>query len=105
MTAIAPATDCGWAPTSSSGWVQSTGPRLTETLDALDLTEDKGLSVVSDAGRLAAVPVTRDPDGQWRRALPGDGVADALLACWQRRRGRDAGPIHRAFVDPRTAAG
>jgi maltokinase len=52
---------------------------LTETLDTLEFTEDKGLSVVSDAGRLAAVPVTRDPAGQWRRALPGDGVADALL--------------------------
>ena len=53
---------------------------MTETLDTLEFTEDKGLSVVSDAGRLAAVPVTRDPTGQWRRALPGDGVADALLA-------------------------
>jgi maltokinase len=52
---------------------------LTETLDTLEFTEDKGLSVVSDADGLAAVPITRDEDGQWRRAVPGDGVAEALV--------------------------
>jgi len=52
---------------------------LTDPIDALELTEDKRLSVISTAGGLAAVPMLRGPDGQWRRAHPGDGVAEALL--------------------------
>jgi maltokinase len=52
---------------------------LTDTLDTLELTEDKRLSVISAAGGLAAVPMLRDADGHWRRAGPGDGVAEALL--------------------------
>jgi maltokinase len=51
---------------------------LTESVDDLYLTEDKRLSVVSGAEGLAAIPMTRD-DGAWRRAQPGDGVAEALL--------------------------
>jgi maltokinase len=52
---------------------------LTETIDALEFAEDKRLSVVSTAGGLAAVPMLRGSDGQWCRAQPGDGVAEALL--------------------------
>jgi maltokinase len=52
---------------------------LTDTVDKLELTEDKRLSVISTSGGLAAVPMLRDPDGHWRRAQPGDGVAEALL--------------------------
>jgi maltokinase len=48
-------------------------------LDALELAEGKRLSVVADADGMAALPMTRDPSG-WRRAQPGDGVAEALLA-------------------------
>jgi maltokinase len=53
---------------------------LTETIDTLELTEDKRLSVISTAGGLAAFPMLRGPDGHWHRAHPGDGVADALVA-------------------------
>ncbi|MDT5402479.1 MAG: maltokinase [Mycobacterium sp.] len=49
-------------------------------LDALELAEGKRLSVVADADGLAALPMIRDPVGHWRRAEPGDGVAEALLA-------------------------
>jgi len=52
---------------------------LTDTIDALELTEDKRLSVISTAAGLTAVPMLRDTDGVWRRAQPGDGVAEALL--------------------------
>lgn len=52
---------------------------MTEPLDALDLTDDKRLAIVTIADGLAAVPEARDADGRWRRAQPGDGVADALL--------------------------
>jgi maltokinase len=52
---------------------------LTDTIDTLELTEDKRLSVISTAGGLSAVPMLRDPHGHWRRAHPGDGVAEALL--------------------------
>ncbi|MGH3638196.1 MAG: glucosamine kinase [Mycobacterium sp.] len=48
-------------------------------VDTLDLAEDKRLSVISGADGLAAVPMTRDGDGSWRRAQPGDAVAQALL--------------------------
>jgi maltokinase len=66
-------------PTSSNGWVSSTGVRLTEPLDALDLTDRLRLAVVPDGDGLAAVPEVRDEDGRWRRAHPGDGAAEALL--------------------------
>ncbi|BBZ30042.1 hypothetical protein MMAD_43370 [Mycolicibacterium madagascariense] len=45
--------------------------------DALDLTDGTRLVIVG-AG-LAALPEVRDADGRWRRALAGDGVAEALL--------------------------
>lgn len=35
--------------------------------------------VVADADGPAALPMVCDPDGQWRRAHPGDGAAEALL--------------------------
>jgi maltokinase len=53
---------------------------LTDTIDSLELAEDKRLSVVSTDGGLAAIPTVRDAEGQWRRAEPGDGVAEALLS-------------------------
>lgn len=52
---------------------------MTDTSDSLELTEDKRLSVISTEAGLTAVPMLRDTDGQWRRAHPGDGVAEALL--------------------------
>lgn len=52
---------------------------MTEPLDALDLTDDKRLAIVTVVDGLAAVPEARDANGRWRRAQPGDGVADALL--------------------------
>ncbi len=52
---------------------------MTDTFGTLELTEDKRLSVISRAGGLAALPMVRGRDGQWRRAQPGDGVADALV--------------------------
>jgi maltokinase len=62
---------------------RNTERRLTdagEIIDGLELAEDKRLSVIcADSGR-AAVPMVRDDTGGWRRAHPGDGVAEALLA-------------------------
>ena len=82
---------------------------MTEPLDALELTEGKRLAVVADADGLAAVPMVRDPDGRWRRARPGDGVAEALLALLARDAGGgDAGRFTVAVVDrgePRWASG
>ena len=52
---------------------------MLDPLDALDLADDKRLMIVADGDGLAAVPAVRDPDGQWRRARAGDGVAEALL--------------------------
>jgi maltokinase len=52
---------------------------LLDPVDALDLADDKRLVIVADGDGLAAVPVVRDPTGQWRRAAAGDGVAEALL--------------------------
>ncbi|OBF36296.1 aminoglycoside phosphotransferase [Mycobacterium sp. ACS1612] len=46
-------------------------------MDALELAEGKRLSVLSNQ---AAVPMVRDGSGRWRRAHPGDGAAEALLA-------------------------
>jgi maltokinase len=52
-----------------------------EIIDTLELAEGKRLSVISGAsGQAAAVPMVRDDAGEWRRAHPGDGVAEALLA-------------------------
>ncbi len=62
------------APTPSSGLARSTGRRLTEPLDALDLGDGRRLAVQSDADGLAVVPTVHE-----RRAEPGDGVAEALL--------------------------
>ncbi|MCV7344804.1 glucosamine kinase [Mycolicibacterium rhodesiae] len=49
-------------------------------LDSLDLAVGKRLSVVATANGLTADPQVRNPDGSWRRARPGDGVAEALVA-------------------------
>jgi maltokinase len=50
-----------------------------QVIDTLELAEGKRLSVVRDHGALAAVPMLRDAAGPWRRAVPGDGVSEALL--------------------------
>ncbi|TPG36103.1 glucosamine kinase [Mycolicibacterium hodleri] len=52
---------------------------MTEPVDALNLTDDKRLAIVTGADGLAAVPEARDADRRWRRARAGDGVAEALL--------------------------
>jgi maltokinase len=48
--------------------------------DVLDLADGTRLAVVTRADGLAALPQVREPDGSWRRARPGDGAAEALLA-------------------------
>jgi maltokinase len=53
---------------------------LPEALDALDLAAGTRVAIVADGAGLAAVPEVRDAHGRWRRARPGDGVAEALLA-------------------------
>ncbi len=49
-------------------------------LDSLDLIGGKRLSIVATAEGLTAEPQVRDSGGSWRRAQPGEGVAEALLA-------------------------
>ena len=53
---------------------------MVRELDSLDLVDGKRLSVVRTDDGLTAQPQVREPDGSWRRARPGDGVAEALLA-------------------------
>ncbi|GAS88907.1 glucosamine kinase [Mycolicibacterium brisbanense] len=48
-------------------------------LDHLDLADGRRLVVADGPSGLTAVPTVRDPDGSWRRAAPGDGVAEAML--------------------------
>ena len=60
---------------------------MADPLDALDLADGKRLAIVTDADGLAAVPIARNPDGQWRRAQPGDGAAEALLRLLARTHG------------------
>jgi maltokinase len=48
-------------------------------VDVLNLAEGKRLSVFDGAMGQSAVPMVRDDAGEWRRARPGDGVAEALL--------------------------
>lgn len=60
-------------------WAHSTGPRLTDPLDTLELGAGARLAIVGDGDGLAAVPQVCDADGRWRRALPGDGLAEALV--------------------------
>ncbi|MGY4647146.1 hypothetical protein [Mycobacterium sp. URHB0021] len=50
---------------------------MAEPLGVLEIAEDARLTIVSAAGA-AAVPMVLD-GGRWRRARPGDGVAEALL--------------------------
>ena len=45
------------------------------------------MAIVSVDDGLAARPMARDPDGRWRRAGPGDGAAEALLAVLARQSG------------------
>ncbi len=53
---------------------------MSRELDSLDLADGHRLSVVAGPDGLAAVPLVHDPDGSWRRARPGDGAAEAVLA-------------------------
>jgi maltokinase len=66
---------------SSKRWV-GIGPNdpADRTLDSLDLADGKRLSIIAGPDGLAALPQVRDPGGHWRRAVPGDGAAEALLA-------------------------
>lgn len=48
-------------------------------LDHLDLADGRRLVVADGPAGLAAVPTVQDRDGCWRRAAPGDGVAEAML--------------------------
>ena len=52
---------------------------MPEPLDILALCDGRRLAVVDDGDGLAAIPQVLDVDGRWRRALPGDGAASALL--------------------------
>lgn len=56
-------------------------------LDSLDFADGNRLAVVTCDGGLAALPQVREPDGSWRRAVPGDGAAEALLAMLHRTDG------------------
>lgn len=49
-------------------------------LDSLALADGIRLAVVARDDGLAALPQVRQSDGSWRRARPGDGAAEALLA-------------------------
>lgn len=53
---------------------------MSRELDSLDLAEGSRLAVVEGSDGLAALPMVREADGTWRRARPGDGAAEALLA-------------------------
>ena len=49
-------------------------------LDSLDLADGVRLAVTARDDGLAALPQVLRADGSWRRARPGDGAAEALLA-------------------------
>jgi maltokinase len=66
---------------------------VERVLDSLDLAAGKRLSVVAGSDGLAALPQVREPDGTWRRARPGDGVAEALLALLAAPEAPSAGPF------------
>lgn len=74
-------------------------------LDALNLADGTRLAVLDDGG-LAAIPQIRDTDGSWRRAGPGDGAAEALLALLH---GAEGPSLHGRFTvhrwAPRSAVG
>lgn len=82
------------------------GLRLPESLDALDLADGKRLAIVADDDGLAALPVVCDPNGRWRRARSGDGVAEALLSLLARQSGSvTLGRFTVHSWSPRTALG
>ncbi|HKV19683.1 MAG TPA: glucosamine kinase [Mycobacterium sp.] len=60
---------------------------MGDPLDSLDLADGKRLAIVEDDDGLAAVPMVCDPSGRWRRAVAGDGVAEALLRLLAERPG------------------
>ena len=85
----------------------TSGVGCLRPLDALDLTDGKRLAIVADDDGLAALPMVRDPDGRWRRASAGDGVAEALLdvlaARVRARSRRGSSPFSRGPSVPRSA--
>ena len=60
---------------------------MDRELDGLDLGPGKRLSIIEGPDGLAALPQVRELDGSWRRARPGDGVAEALLTVLARTPG------------------
>lgn len=50
-----------------------------DIVDVLEVAEGKRLSLFSDPAGRAALPTVREGSGEWTRAHPGDGVAEALL--------------------------
>jgi maltokinase len=62
---------------------------LRDPLDALDLAEGKRLAIVEADNGLAALPMVHEA-GQWRRAVAGDGVAEALLQVLAKQKGSSA---------------
>lgn len=65
-------------PTSSNVSASSIENPLADIVDALELAHAR-LAIVSDAGTLSAAPQVEMADRRWRKALPGDGAAEALL--------------------------
>ena len=81
-------------------------PTLGTVLDSLDLGADRWLLVTAGPDGMAAVPAVRDIRGGLRRAAPGDGAAEALVAMLATVRGfGDRGQIHGAVLDHARRAG
>lgn len=79
---------------------------MDRELDTLDLSGGKRLSIIASPEGLAALPQVREPDGSWRRARPGDGVAEALLALLAGAQGvTETGTFTVHAWSSRTAAG
>ncbi|MGY4710688.1 glucosamine kinase [Mycolicibacterium sp. CBM1] len=53
---------------------------MSRELDSLELSDGARLAVVAGSEGLAVLPLVRQPGGTWRRARPGDGAAEALVA-------------------------
>ena len=78
---------------------------MPDVLDTLALGGDSRLSIVTENGALAAIPLLRDGHG-WRRARAGDGVAEALLnLIAEESSSRSFGNFTLQSWAPRTAVG
>lgn len=76
-----------------------------EVLDTLELAAGRRLAVLREADGMAALPMILDPAGRWRRARPGDGVAEALLSTLATRSELDGTTPDGTTPDDTTAAG